>query len=230
MIGGTMKVNKNLDRRIVIVYVFCIGFILLGITYALTSPDIGITVATGNIGIDETGYGSTSFDSSNLKMYPILDENVDALLTGGDTSVANNVILITFNVRGSSTNPTDRTIIYDISLADLSVADELLSRYVKWKLVKNDTAISSGSLSTDFDTITDGRLVLTNIQQDLKAYSETADEYKFVMWISDSCQESDITKCIDTENQDDLLNKTLAGKIEIDMYTGSKKALVRNPS
>lgn len=220
----------KVDKRIVVIYIITIGIILFGVTYALTSPDIGLNVTTADIGIDETSYGSTSFSNSDLKLYPILDSDVDDLISGTSTKVANNVIKIDFNVRGKSDNPTDIKIIYDIALNNLVVDSDLLSRYVKWRLYKNNTLISDGSLSTEFDTINNGRLVLTNIQEDLPAYTSTADSYKFIMWLSDSCQESDITKCIDTENQDYLHNKSISGKVEVELYTGSKKNLERTPN
>lgn len=214
---------KNMDKRIVAIYIFCIGIILLGITYALTSSDISMNVTTANIGIDTASYGSTSFNSDNLKLYPILDSKVDALINGTSTEVTNNVILINFNVKGASTNPTNVSIIYDIALNNLSVDSALLSKYLKWKLVKNDSVLTEGDFSNEVISIENNRMVLTDIQQDLPSYTSTADSYKFVLWLSDACQEEDITKCIDTENQDDLLNKNISGVVEVEVYTGNKK-------
>ena len=214
---------KNIDKRIVAIYIFCIGVILLGITYALTSANIAMNVTTANIGIDTASYGSTSFDSTNLKLYPILDSKVDDLLTGGSTDVANNVILINFNVKGANTNPTNTSIIYDIALNNLNINSALLSKYLKWKLIKNGSVLTEGDFSGEVIKIENNRMVLTDIQQDLPSYSSTADAYKFVLWLSDACQEEDITKCIDTENQDDLLDKNISGVVEVEIYTGNKK-------
>lgn len=214
---------KNIDKRIVVIYIFCIGVILLGITYALTSSNIAMNVTTASIGIDTTSYGSTSFDSTNLKLYPILDSKVDDLLTGGSTDVTNNVILINFNVKGASTNPTNTSIIYDIALNNLNINSALLSKYLKWKLIKNGSVLTEGDFSGEIISIENNRMVLTDIQQDLPSYSSTADAYKFVLWLSDACQEEDITKCIDAENQDDLLGKNISGIVEVEIYTGNKK-------
>ena len=203
----------KLDKRIVVVYIITIALILLGVTYALTSSDISLALSTANIDINYSDGSNGVLNTSNLKLYPILDNNV--------TNNTSNVIRINFTVGGSSNN-----VIYDIALNNLVIDNELLSKYVKWRLYKNNELISEGSLSPEFDTISNGRLVLTNIQQDLT----TSDSYEFILWLSDSCQEEDITKCIDTENQDYLLNKNITGKIEIEAYTGNKKALVRNPS
>ena len=206
---------KKIDKRIIFVYIFFIGIILLGITYALTSPDIGFNVASANIEINYNDNNNGTINLTNIKLIPILDSDVD--------SNTDNVIRINFTVSGN--NPPSNAI-YDIALNNLVVDNNLLSRYTKWKLKKNNIVISEGSLSPDFDTITNGRLVLTNIQQDL---TTTTDSYQFILWLSDACQESDITKCIDTENQDYLYNKNISGKIEVEVYTSNKKALVRNP-
>lgn len=50
------------------------------------------------------------------------------------------------------------------------------------------------------------------------------------MWISDSCQDSDISNCTNVTDQSNLMKKTLDGKIEVELYTESKKELTRNPS
>lgn len=204
---------KKIDKRIIIVYIFFIGIILLGITYALTSPDIGFNLTSANIEINYSDNNNGTIDLTNIKLIPILDSGVD--------NNTDNVIRINFTVSGN--NPPSNAI-YDITLNNLVVDNTLLSKYTKWKLIKNNTVISEGSLSPDFDTITNGRIVLTNIQQDLTTIT---DSYQFILWLSDACQENDITKCIDTENQDYLYNKNISGKIEVEVYTSNKKALVR---
>ena len=158
----------KLDKRIVVVYIITIALILLGVTYALTSSDISLAVSTANIDINYSDGSNGVLDTSNLKLYPILDNNV--------INNTSNVIRINFTVGGSSNN-----VIYDISLKDLVIDNELLSKYVKWRLYKNKELISEGSLSPEFDTISDGRLVLTNIQQDLT----TNDSYEFILWLSE---------------------------------------------
>ena len=170
--------------------------------------------------LDEEAYGNTKFDSSLTKLTPILDKNIND----------NNSIHIKFNVGGSKKNNTE--IIYDIALVNLSVDCELLSPYLKWKLIKNNNEEFTGSLDYRFDTIKDNRLVLTNIQQDLIPYNEDKtvyDHYDFYMWISDSCQEEDITLCKSHEEQTNLLNKVLSGKIEVELYGGTKTNVVREP-
>ena len=226
MLEGDFLDIKNIkDKRIVVIYVVVVLLLVLGLTYALVTSDILFNLTTGTVAIDDTAYGETTFDNSNLDMVPILDSEVE--------SKTDNVIKIDFKVGGKSTN-NNQNIIYDIALKDLNVNCVLLSPYVKWKLVKNGTSISNGSLDYKFDTIDQyGRLVLTNIQQDLPAYSSSQtgyDSYTFYMWLSDSCQNSDIGKCTSSTAQSSLMGKSISGKVEVELYTEGKKELTRNPS
>ena len=223
-----MVKNEEKGYKKYLVILVVIVFII-GITYAAQTASSIFNVATATIGLDTSAYGNTTFDASGLKFSPILDNKV------GTSEVENNVIKIDFTVGGASGNDTSKNIIYDIALVDLDVSCELLSPYVKWKLIKNGSTLSSGSLDYKFDTIKSGRFVLTETQLDLPAYNASGtgyDNYTFYMWISDSCQ-SDLSTCAANGNlhdQSDLLNKRLKGKIEVELYTSTKKTLVRNPS
>lgn len=212
------------DRRILVIYIGVIILLGIGFTYALLQASVPFNLTTGTVRIDESAYGDTEFDASNLEMVPILDSEVETR--------EDNVIKIDFTVGGASTN-TNNNIIYDIALTDLNVSCDLLSSYLKWKLVKNDTVLSNGSFDYKFDTIgTDKRLVLTPIQQDLPSYSSSKtgyDVYHFYLWLSDSCQNSDIANCTSSLDQSKLMGKSLTGKIEVELYTEGKKALQRNP-
>ncbi len=220
-----MDIKNIKDKRIVAIYVVVVLLLVLGLTYALVTSDILFNLTTGTVAIDDTAYGETTFDNSNLDMVPILDSEVE--------SKTDNVIKIDFKVGGNSTN-NNQNIIYDIALNDLKVNCKLLSPYVKWKLVKNGTSISNGSLDYKFDTIDKyGRLVLTDIQQDLPDYSSSQtgyDSYTFYMWLSDSCQNSDIGKCTSSTDQSSLMGQSISGKVEVELYTEGKKKLTRNPS
>ena len=207
-----------------IAFVSILILAILYLTYSLSNGNIPRNIQTDILKIDEEFYGDTAFDSTNLKFSPILDKNVK--------KDSNKIIYIKFNVGGSRENTT-KNIIYDISLADLKIDCELLSPYIQWKLLKNNEVISVGNLDYKFDTINNGRLVLTNIQQDLKEYSEdktTYDHYEFYMWFSDSCQDDNILNCEEAEDQTKLLNKNIAGKIEVELYGEGKKELERHPS
>jgi hypothetical protein len=159
-----------------------------------------------------------------LQFSPILDSDVN--------EQKNNVIYIDFRVGGSKENNTDN-IFYDVALANLEIDCELISPYLKWKLLKNGEFISEGSLDYKFDTIKDGRLVLTPIQQDLVGYSEdknTYDYYQFYMWISDSYQGDNLLKYSNEIDQSNLMSKKIKGRIEVELSGGTKKTLTRNPS
>lgn len=214
------------DKRILFMYIFVFVFLGLGITYALENGTLALNINTALIRVDESAYGDTTFNMDDLELRPILDSAVE--------TSTDNVIKIEFKVGGASSNTADN-IIYDIALNDLQVSCELLSPYMKWKLLKNGTEISNGSLDYKFDTIKDGRLVLTTIQQDLPQYSSSQtgyDDYVFYMWMSDSCQ-TDLSTCVSNNqviDQSNLLRKVLMGKIEVELYTESKKELVRKPS
>ena len=218
------------DKRILGMYLVC--FILLGIgfTYALVSDSLALNTTTAMIGIDEAAYGSTTFDSENLDFKPILDSTV------GTTESEDNVIKIDFTVGGAETNNADKPIIYDIALNDLELNCALLSPYIKWRLLKNDTQIAEGSLDYKQGyVIEDNRLVLTTVQQDLPGYDVSGgsyDNYTFYMWFSDSCQ-SDLATCKANSqlvDQSAMLGQNLSGRVEVELYTGSKKELIRNPS
>lgn len=174
--------------------------------------------------LDEEAYGETVFDASKINLRPILDKNLKSSI--------DNIISINFWVGGNKDNDADEPI-YDIALAELEVDCNLLSPYIKWVLYKNGEELSNGSLDYKFDTIKDGRLVLTPIQQDLAEYNKNKnsyDYYEFYMWLSDSCQEDSIALCKDVVNQNNLVGKKLSGRIEVELYSKSKLELKRKPS
>lgn len=212
-------------KRLIAVTLFVISLLLtlVYMTYSLNQGFRQKEVVANIIKIDEEAYGETEFSNNNLELKPILDKDVK--------KDSNNLIYIEFNIGGAEENDRD-DVIYDIALADLEIDCELLSPYVKWKLIKNGLELSTGSLDYKFDTIKDNRLVLNNIQQDLVPFNTDKtkyDHYEFYMWISDSCQEDNISNCKDIESQKNLLNKQIKGKIEVELYTGIKIELERNP-
>lgn len=215
---------EDYKKSIVIIGMIVLFLGVFFTTYASLSELESRGLLTKILRVDEAAYGKLSFDSSNLKFGPILDSDV--------SNSSDSVIHIDFRVGGSEENNVDE-IIYDIALADLEVDCVLLSPYLKWRLFKNGEVISEGSLDYKFDTIKDGRLVLTPIQQDLKKYSKdknTYDYYEFYMWISDSFQKENLEDYSDEIDQSYLMGKKIKGRIEIDLYGAGKKELVRNPS
>lgn len=213
------------NKKVIFIEVLLIILLLLILgTYAANVMNPEKSIITKTLRIDEEAYGNNVFDSSNLEFRPILDTNVE--------TETNHIVNINFNVGGSAAND-EENIVYDIALVDLEISCELLSKYLKWKLIKNNVEISTGSFDYQFETIKNGRYVLTTIQQDLKDYSEDKtgyDHYEFYLWLSDSCQEEEIEDCVEDEDQSLLMDKKISGKIEVELYADTKKVLVRNPS
>ena len=205
--------SKNI--KLIISLLVIIGIGIIG--YTLAAPKLtNVSIATGNYQVVYSG--TATLPSS--KLTPILDDELTS------SSNSTKVMKVTFTVKGAQTNPTNVPIIYDVSLTDLNLASELHSELLKWRLYKNNTQISEGSFSYDFDSQINNRMVLTSIQQDLPSYSSAADSYTFYIWISEQCT-GDITSCGEETNTAPLMNKTLSGNIKIELSTKSKKSLVR---
>ena len=205
--------SKNI--KLIISLLVIIGIGIIG--YTLAAPKLtNVSIATGNYQVVYSG--TATLPSS--KLTPILDDELTS------SSNSTKVMKVTFTVKGAQTNPTNVPIIYDVSLTDLNLASELHSELLKWRLYKNNTQISEGNFSYDFDAQINKRMVLTNIQQDLPSYSSAADSYTFYIWISEQCI-GEITSCGEETNTAPLMNKTLSGNIKIELSTKSKKSLVR---
>ena len=205
--------SKNI--KLIISLLVIIGIGVVG--YTLAAPKLtNVSIATGNYQVVYSG--TATLPSS--KLTPILDDELTS------SSNSTKVMKVTFTVKGAQTNPTNVPIIYDVSLTDLNLASELHSELLKWRLYKNNTQISEGNFSYDFDSQINNRMVLTSIQQDLPSYSSAADSYTFYIWISEQCI-GEITSCGEETNTAPLMNKTLSGNIKIELSTKSKKTLTR---
>ena len=208
---------KKNNFTVLVIEVIVVVLAIIGITFAINylMDNININANTADLAVDYTG--NLTLPSTSL--FPVSDSSV--------ATNTENVMRVNFTVKGASGNPTNKDIIYDVILSDLSIDCQLKSPYLKWQLNKNGEKLSEGSFSPTFDTIKDGKLYLTEIQQDLPSNSSTADSYEFIMWLSESC--SDINNCTQEQDQSNMLNKTISGKIETILYTDSKKELVREP-
>ena len=201
---NSIKVKNN-DKYLILI---AGAMILLGLTYAIQNSSVLFQGQSAIIEIDEEAYGDTAFDSTNLKLIPILDKDVEIS--------SDNVIRIDFRVGGGKDNSLKDDIIYNIALNNLKLDCDLISPYLKWKLIKNNNVISTGTLDYKFDTIKDGRIILTNTEEDLVKYSDNKndyDKYTFYMWLSDSCQD-ELGKCTNIIDQTYLTNKKISGKID----------------
>ncbi len=204
---------RNRDIKVIILEVFLIVLGLVGLTlgvkYIMNS--INVNVDTSKLAID-----NMNASVSNGTLMPINDSSVNINTTS-------NVLRITFDVKGASTN-TGNNIIYDAILnidADCSLKNES----VKWNLYKNNNLLTSGSTSPKYDRdVLNGKITLTDTQQDLVPYSKTADKYVFILWMSESCNKEDITKC-DLSNAltSDSGGKSISGNIDIRLNSGKKK-------
>lgn len=206
---------KKYNTKFILFEIIVIMLGIIGVTFAASyiMKSINIDVDTASLAVNYTG----TLTLPKVDLVPIEDSSV---YTNTD-----NVMRINFTVKGASSNP-NIPIIYDVILSDLEIDNELRSEYLKWELKKNGTVISSGSFSPWFDSMKDGKLWLTEIQQDLPTNSQSADSYEFRLWISESCT-GDITTCTEDMDQSNMLGKKLSGKIETVLYTKGKEALVR---
>ena len=210
-----MKEFITRNIKLIIILLVIIGIGVVGYTLA-ASKITNVTISSGNYQLVYSG--TATLPSS--KLTPIYDSELTS------SSNSTKVMKATFTVKGAQSNPSDIPIIYDVSLTDLNLDEELHSELLKWRLYKNNTQISEGSFSYDFDAQISKRMVLTSIQQDLPSYSSNADSYTFYIWISEQCI-GDITSCGEETNTTPLMNKTLSGNIKIELSTKSKKELVR---
>ena len=204
---------KNKDVKVIILEIFLIALGLVGLTlgvkYIMNS--INVNVDTSKLAID-----SMNANVTNGTLTPINDSTVNI-------STTSNVLRITFDVKGASTN-TGSNIIYDV-LLNLTANCSLKNESVKWNLYKNNNLLTSGTTSPKYDKeVLKGKIMLTDTQQDLVSYSKTADKYVFILWISESCNEEDITKCdISKGLTSDSGGKSISGNIDIRLNSGKKK-------
>ena len=204
---------KNKDVKVILLEVFLIALGLVGLTlgvkYIMNS--INVNVDTSKLAID-----SMNANVTNGTLTPIEDSSVNINTTS-------NVLRITFDVKGASTN-TGNNIIYD-AILNIDTDCSLKNENIKWNLYKNNNLLTSGTTSPKYDKdVLNGKITLTDTQQDLVPYSKTADKYVFILWMSESCNEDDITKCdISNALTSDSGGKSISGNIDIRLNSGKKK-------
>ena len=207
---------KNRSFKVIMFEMIVIVLAIVGITLAISyyMNSIDVDTSNANVALDYTG--TTTLPTVNLM--PIPDSDV--------STNTNNVLRVNFSVKGTNTNP-NKDIIYDVILDNLNVSCYLKQEFVKWQLFKNNSLLTSGNFSPTFDIIKDNKLYLTTIQQDLPKYNETADNYELVIWISETCSESNLTSCTELHDQSGILGETISGKVQILLYGNPKKNLTR---
>ena len=207
------KLVKDKSVKVILLEIFLIILGVVGLTLGVKyiMNNIGINVGTSKLAIDNM---NATVSSGNLS--PVADSSVNVNTTSG-------VLRITFDVKGASTNTGDN-IIYD-AILNIDTDCALKNENIKWNLYKNSTLLTSGTTSPKYDKdVLNGKITLTDTQQDLVPYSGTADKYVFILWMSDNCTESDITKCdINSGLNSNMSNKTVTGNIDIRLNSGKKK-------
>ena len=207
------KLVKDKSVKVILLEIFLIILGVVGLTLGVKyiMNNIGINVGTSKLAIDNM---NATVSSGNLS--PVADSSVNVNTTSG-------VLRITFDVKGASTNTGDN-IIYD-AILNIDADCALKNENIKWNLYKNSTLLTSGTTSPKYDKdVLAGKITLTDTQQDLVPYSGTADKYVFILWMSDNCTESDITKCdINSGLNSNMSNKTVTGNIDIRLNSGKKK-------
>ena len=207
------KLVKDKSVKVILLEIFLIILGVVGLTLGVKyiMNNIGINVGTSTLAIDNM---NATVSSGNLS--PVADSSINVNTTSG-------VLRITFDVKGASTNTGDN-IIYD-AILNIDTDCALKNENIKWNLYKNSTLLTSGTTSPKYDKdVLNGKITLTDTQQDLIPYSGTADKYVFILWMSDNCTESDITKCdINSGLNSDMSNKTVTGNIDIRLNSGKKK-------
>ena len=207
------KLVKDKSVKVILLEIFLIILGVVGLTLGVKyiMNNIGINVGTSKLAIDNM---NATVSSGNLS--PVADSSVNVNTTSG-------VLRITFDVKGASTNTGDN-IIYD-AILNIDADCALKNENIKWNLYKNSTLLTSGTTSPKYDKdVLNGKITLTDTQQDLVPYSGTADKYVFILWMSDNCTESDITKCdINSGLNSNMSNKTVTGNIDIRLNSGKKK-------
>ena len=233
-----MKEYIKNNSKTIIAILLIIAIATIGITLAADALSINVDLATGTYNVDYSG--TVTLPTTTLE--PVYDSVIDSINSEGKDSSgvftntnAAKVMIGEFTVKGVDTNPTDIPIIYDVSLTELELPTELQSHLLKWRLYKNGNTgecnesndnCFQGSFSKDFDGQANNRLVLTDIQQDLPASTDTADSYILYIWISEECT-GEITACTTDMNTAPLMGKTFTGNIRIEVSTKGKKELIR---
>ncbi len=207
---------KNKNLLIIVFEIFVIVLGIVGITYATS---VLINNRTSTL-LTASGYNIDYVGDSDIVINGLepMDDNLV------NYSTKNNVIRLEFSLRGVKENNKE-DLIYDVMMKDMNVDCGLLNKYTKWRLFKNGSLISNGSLDPSFDgDILGENMHLTNIQEDLPKYNEDYDKYVLLFWISESCDNLETCELVD---QSSILNSQMSMKVFIALYSGAKKPLER---
>ena len=192
---------KTDSKKILILEIFGVFILSLGFTLALNyiSKSINASLTTANINVIYVGDNNITKD---------LFLPITANETSTKAAIAN------FTVKGAESNPTDKDIIYDITLTNIDITDGLLDENFKFELYKNNTKISEGNFSNLQVENSNGtlkyyqRAILNENVMNLPRYNETADSFQIRIYILDN-----------GKDQSKLMGQSFKANVEIATYT-----------
>ena len=201
---------KTDSKKILILEIFGVFILSLGFTLALNyiSKSINASLTTANINVIYVGDNKITKD---------LFLPITANETSTKAAIAN------FTVKGAESNPTDKDIIYDITLTNIDITDGLLDENFKFELYKNNTKISEGNFSNlqvenkEKEYTYYQRAILNENVMNLPRYNDTADSFQIRIYILDN-----------GKDQSKLMGQSFKANVEIATYTTKGGSTNRN--
>ena len=202
--------NDKTGKKVLVLQIIGVFVLTLGFTLALNyiSKSINASLTTANINVIYVG-------DSNITKDLFLP--ITASETSTKAAIAN------FTVKGAESNPTDKDIIYDITLTNIDITDGLLDENFKFELYKNNTKISEGNFSNLQVENSNGtlkyyqRAILNENVMNLPRYNETADSFQIRIYILDN-----------GKDQSKLMGQSFKANVEIATYTTKGGSTNRN--
>ena len=193
--------NDKTGKKVLVLQIIGVFVLTLGFTLALNyiSKSINASLTTANINVIYVG-------DSNITKDLFLP--ITASETSTKSAIAN------FTVKGAESNPTDKDIIYDITLTNIDITDGLLDENFKFELYKNNSKISEGNFSNLQVENSNGtlkyyqRAILNENVMNLPRYNETADSFQIRIYILDN-----------GKDQSKLMGQSFKANVEIATYT-----------
>ena len=192
---------KNNNKKLLVLEILGVIVLSLGFTFALNyiSKSINTSLTTANINVVYVG------DSKITK---------DLFLPIKESEIEEHATIANFTVKGAENNPTDKDIIYDITLTNIDITSGLLDENFKFELYKNNTKISEGNFSNLQVENSNGtlkyyqRAILNENVMNLPKYTDTADSFSLRIYILDNGLD-----------QSNLMGQSFKANVEIATYT-----------
>ena len=202
--------NDKTGKKVLILQIIGVFVLTLGFTLALNyiSKSINASLTTANINVIYVG------DSNITK---------DLFLPISASEIEQHSAIANFTVKGAESNPTDKDIIYDITLTNIDITDGLLDENFKFELYKNNTKISEGNFSNLQVEKSNNtlkyyqRAILNENVMNLPKYTDTADSFQLRIYILDNGLD-----------QSNLMGQSFKANIEIATYTTKGGSTNRN--